>query len=113
MFYKWIFLPLQGITMDDHMEVDERVLSNHQLVTVGSDGHHIVLGGGSHPVTSATSLQQHSINVVVSSNVTAVKTEISQPRKIQPQIKLVSSSGVGNMGSNTIRIAPSTNVQGL
>ena len=86
----------QGITMDEAMDVDNSgLMSNHQLVTVGSDGNHIVLGG-SHPPTS--------IQV-------ASKVE-HQPRKIQPQVKLASKdSAAVTLGSSSFRIAPSS-IQG-
>ena len=80
--------------MDEPMDVDNSgLMSNHQLVTVGSDGNHIVLGG-SHPPTSI-----HS------------KVE-NHPRKIQPQVKLASKdSAAVTLGSSSFRIAPS-NIQG-
>jgi hypothetical protein len=90
---KTFCLFFKGITMDEPMEVDESgCFSNHQLVTVGSDGHHIVIGGSDvHPVNVKPEIIRHQPEHPV--------------RKIQPQIKLASKEG------NTIRIAPS-NIQG-
>lgn len=78
----------QGITMDETMEVEEAVLSNHQLVPQSQQ---IILG------------ESHSS--------ASVATKVIKPepvvRKIQPQIKLVSKDST----SGAIRIAPS-NIQG-
>jgi hypothetical protein len=82
----------QGITMEEVMDVDNSsIMSNHPTVTVGSDGHHIVLGGSHNPAT-IPKVENH-------------------PRKIQPQVKLASKDLAITLGSSSFRIAPS-NMQG-
>ena len=82
--------------MDEPMDVDDGSLTNHQLVTVGSDGHHIVIGGS----------EVHPANVTIKPEIVRHQPEHQSVRKIQPQIKLASKDS-----GNTIRIAPS-NIQG-